>query len=123
VVDEIAAEQATMARSQAFMLRDCGFGCIIQCPVQENGKWQKHAPKRAGIFSRTHRGEGKTVRLMLAEKCATLSPWFGRADKVRPCIFPLPLRLSFDTMARNGEPTPAQGFVDTCRSRMQCEPF
>jgi hypothetical protein len=74
VVDDVAAGQAATAGGHAFMVRDRVFGCIIKCPVQENGKPPKHGKTRNGIFSRTRRREGKTVRLMLAENRATTSP-------------------------------------------------
>jgi len=74
VVDEATAEQAATADGHAFMLRDRVFGCIIKCPVQENGKTPKHGKTRNGILSRTRRREGKTVRLMLAENRETTSP-------------------------------------------------
>ena len=74
MVDEVAAEQATTAHGHAFMVRDRVFRCIIQCPVQENGKRQKHDQTRDDGFSQSPRGEGKTVRLMLAENHGTTSP-------------------------------------------------
>jgi hypothetical protein len=123
VVDEAAAKQAATARGHAFTVRHRVFGRSIKCPAQENGKRQKHDKTSDGIFSRTRRGEGKTVRPMLAEKRETTSPGFRRADKVRPCIFVLPIRLLFDATTRNGKQTPAQGLVDTCRSHIQREPF
>jgi hypothetical protein len=74
VVDDVAAGQTATAGCHAFMVRGRVFGCIIKCPVQEDGKPPKHGKTRNGIFSRTRRRKGKTVRLMLAENRATTSP-------------------------------------------------
>jgi hypothetical protein len=123
VVNDVVARQAATARGHAFTVRDRVFGCIIKCPAQENGKRQKHDKTRDVMFSRTHRGEGKTVRLTLAEQRGPTPPRFSCADKVRPCIFVLPIQLLVNKTARNEEHAPAQELVDTCRSRIQRQPF
>jgi hypothetical protein len=122
-LDEPVAGQAATARCHAFTVRDRLFDCIIKCPAQENGKWPKRAKMRDGMLSRPHREEGKMVRLMLAENRETKSLGFRRADKVRPCIFVLPIQLPVHRMARDEEHSPTQELVDTCRSHIQRQPF